>query len=164
VVPRVEVADVRCGLGGQADERGTFLLLPSTHTVAEVPMGAISDASRPVQCGKLRDPGDPDGSLPAAYGLRPQPFYLGIGFAVAGLILSILLVRETQSHAHLEFWRDLGYAIGAVVAGWTADALGLKVGIGVIAAITFVSGLVVSLRMRETALRTTSVTSLPARD
>ncbi len=47
-------------------------------------------------------------------------------------------------------WRDLGYAIGALIAGITADALGLDVAIWIVAAITFASGLVVALRMRET--------------
>ena len=39
------------------------------------------------------------GYLAATYSLRPTPFYLGIGFAVAGLLLSIFLVRETRGHA-----------------------------------------------------------------
>jgi MFS family permease len=47
-------------------------------------------------------------------------------------------------------WRDLGYAIGALVAGLTADALGLDKAIWLVAAITFASGLVVAIRMRET--------------
>jgi len=47
-------------------------------------------------------------------------------------------------------WRDLGYAIGALVAGISADALGVQPAIGLIAALTFASGLVVAMRMRET--------------
>jgi MFS family permease len=47
-------------------------------------------------------------------------------------------------------WRDLGYAVGALLAGVTADALGLRASIGLIAAVTFASGVVVALRMRET--------------
>jgi MFS family permease len=47
-------------------------------------------------------------------------------------------------------WRDLGYAVGALVAGVTADALGLGAAIWVVAAITLASGVVVALRMRET--------------
>jgi MFS family permease len=38
------------------------------------------------------------GWLAARYGLRPQPFYLGIGFVIAGLGLSALIVRETKHH------------------------------------------------------------------
>jgi MFS family permease len=47
-------------------------------------------------------------------------------------------------------WRDLGYAIGALLAGLTADAFGLTVAMWVIAALTFVSGVVSATRMRET--------------
>jgi MFS family permease len=46
------------------------------------------------------------------------------------------------------FWRDLGYAIGAVLAGATADAFGARTSIWLIAALTFASGLAVVLRMR----------------
>ncbi len=40
------------------------------------------------------------------------------------------------------FWRDLGYAIGALLAGVIADWLGFNWAIGLIAGLTFVSGLV----------------------
>jgi MFS family permease len=53
-------------------------------------------------------------------------------------------------------WRDLGYAVGAVLAGLTADALGLKAAMWVVAAITFVSGVIVSVRMDETLPRRTT--------
>jgi MFS family permease len=54
-------------------------------------------------------------------------------------------------------WRDLGYAIGALLAGLTADAFGLNVAMWVIAALTFVSGALSATRMAETlpAARTT---------
>ena len=42
------------------------------------------------------------GYLAATYALRPQPFLLGIGFAVAGLLLSLLFVRESHGHARYE--------------------------------------------------------------
>jgi MFS family permease len=47
-------------------------------------------------------------------------------------------------------WRDLGYAIGALLAGVTADALGIHAAIWLVAAVTFASGIVVAFRMRET--------------
>jgi predicted MFS family arabinose efflux permease len=46
-------------------------------------------------------------------------------------------------------WRDLGYALGALLAGVVADALGFTGGCGV-AAMTFASSLVAAARMRET--------------
>jgi MFS family permease len=42
------------------------------------------------------------GYVAASYGLRPQPFYLGVGFAVVGLLLSVLAVHETHEHARHE--------------------------------------------------------------
>jgi MFS family permease len=42
------------------------------------------------------------GYLAATYALRPAPFLLGIGFALAGLILSVFLVRDSQEHARHE--------------------------------------------------------------
>ncbi len=48
------------------------------------------------------------------------------------------------------FWRDLGYAIGALIAGVAADLLGLSGALWIVAGLTFMSGLVVSSRMTET--------------
>lgn len=42
------------------------------------------------------------GYLAAQYGLRPEPFYLGVVFVVLGLGQSTLLVRETRPHAQLK--------------------------------------------------------------
>jgi MFS family permease len=47
-------------------------------------------------------------------------------------------------------WRDLGFAIGAVMAGLIADAAGIASAIWVVALTTAGSGLVVLVRMRET--------------
>jgi MFS family permease len=47
-------------------------------------------------------------------------------------------------------WRDLGYAVGGLLAGILADRSGMPAAIAAVAAITFASGLVVALRMRET--------------
>jgi MFS family permease len=52
-------------------------------------------------------------------------------------------------------WRDLGYAVGAVLAGLTADAFGLKDAMWVVAVITFLSGVIVGVRMDETLQRRT---------
>ena len=42
------------------------------------------------------------GYIAAHYGLRPAPFYLGIGYAILGLVFSVLLVRDTREHVQLE--------------------------------------------------------------
>ncbi|MDN5822104.1 MAG: MFS transporter [Brachybacterium sp.] len=46
-------------------------------------------------------------------------------------------------------WRDGGFAIGALISGITADALGLEAAIIVVAALTAASGVLVALRMRR---------------
>ncbi len=42
------------------------------------------------------------GVIADAYGLRPEPFYLGIAFVALGLALSVLCVRDTSSHVAAE--------------------------------------------------------------
>jgi MFS family permease len=50
-------------------------------------------------------------------------------------------------------WRDLGYAVGALLAGLTADALGLSGAMWIVAGLTFLSGIVAAVRMTETLKR-----------
>jgi MFS family permease len=47
------------------------------------------------------------------------------------------------------FWRDLGYAAGALVAGVAADLLGLRAAVWLVAALTFLSGAVAAVRLRR---------------
>ena len=42
------------------------------------------------------------GYVASIYGARTEPFYLGVGFAVIGTLLSLVLVRDTSKHAALE--------------------------------------------------------------
>src|SRR5919205_794751 len=42
------------------------------------------------------------GYLAATYGPRPAPFLLGVGFAAAGLLLTLFFVRDTSKYAELE--------------------------------------------------------------
>jgi MFS family permease len=51
------------------------------------------------------------------------------------------------------FWRDSGYAAGAIVAGFIADAAGFPAAIITVACLTGLSGIVVAARMRETMPR-----------
>jgi len=45
------------------------------------------------------------GYIAQRYGLRPKPFYLGMGYTVLGLVLSIALVKDTRHHVGLELAR-----------------------------------------------------------
>jgi MFS family permease len=42
------------------------------------------------------------GYLASTYGLKPYPFYLGIGFAILGLIISWAIVKDTKKFTELE--------------------------------------------------------------
>jgi MFS family permease len=57
---------------------------------------------------------------------------------------------RATSYGVYRLWRDLGYAVGALLAGVVADWLGMAAAIHVVAALTLLSGVVVALRMRET--------------
>jgi MFS family permease len=46
-------------------------------------------------------------------------------------------------------WRDLGYAVGAVLSGIVADWFGLRLAISVVGLLTFASGVLCAVRMLE---------------
>jgi MFS family permease len=56
------------------------------------------------------------GYLAARYGLRPAPFLLGLCYALIGVGVSAVLVRETHRHAHLEASEHTAAQPGAYVA------------------------------------------------
>ena len=56
---------------------------------------------------------------------------------------------RARSLSVYRFWRDLGYAIGALAAGLIADSFGFSWAIGSVAALTLLSGAVVAVLMQE---------------
>ena len=84
---------------------------------------------------------------------------LGVGtaFVYPALLAAIGDVAHPSWRASsvgvYRLWRDLGYAVGALLAGVTADAFGLAAAMWLVAGITFLSGLVAAVRMRETLPR-----------
>jgi MFS family permease len=80
---------------------------------------------------------------------------LGVGTAMVYpcLIAAVSDASEpawrARSLSVYRFWRDLGYAIGALSAGLIADRFGFAAAIYAIAVVTFLSGVVVALVMRE---------------
>jgi MFS family permease len=56
---------------------------------------------------------------------------------------------RARSLSVYRFWRDLGYALGALSAGLIADEFGLSAAIVSIAGLTFISGIVVAVCMHE---------------
>ena len=61
--------------------------------------------------------------------------------------------RRARSLSVYRFWRDLGYAIGALSAGIIADLVGFSWAIGAVAALTFASGVIVAWLMRDRTTR-----------
>jgi MFS family permease len=84
---------------------------------------------------------------------------LGLGTAMVypTLLAAVADVAEPAWRASAvgvyRLWRDLGFAVGAVMAGILADAAGMPVAILAVAAVTAASGVVVLVRMRETLPR-----------
>lgn len=84
---------------------------------------------------------------------------LGIGTAMVypTLLAAIgdvaLPAWRASSVGVYRLWRDLGYAAGALVAGISADVVGLSGAMWTVAGITALSGLVAAVRMRETLHR-----------
>jgi MFS family permease len=89
-------------------------------------------------------------------GFMAGSILLGVGTAMVYPTLLAAIgdvahpVWRASSVGVYRLWRDLGYAVGALLAGITADMLGIHSAIWFIAALTFASGLVVAARMQET--------------
>jgi MFS family permease len=93
-----------------------------------------------------------------------------VGAALQGLGTAMVyptLLAAITDHAHpawratslgvYRFWRDLGYAIGALLSGAVADFVGLGAAIHLVAALTLLSGIVVAFAMRQPRSRAITV-------
>jgi MFS family permease len=134
---------------------------PAVWAVSQIGTGALSDRvgrKPPIVAGMLLQA--------AAIGVIAAGSSFGVWLAVAVVLgLGTALVYPTLIAAVADvaepswrgsavgvyrLWRDLGFAIGAIVAGLIADAAGIASAIWVVAVITAASGVVVQIRMRET--------------
>ena len=81
-----------------------------------------------------------------------------LGFGTALVYPTLLAAISDVAHPDwrasavgvYRLWRDGGYAIGALLAGVLADALGITWAMAAIAGLTVVSGVIVLCRMYET--------------
>lgn len=60
---------------------------------------------------------------------------------------------RARSLGIFRFWRDLGYAIGAIITGIIADTIGINASIVFVGALTLASGLVIYYRMKCSSIR-----------
>jgi MFS family permease len=90
---------------------------------------------------------------------------LGLGTAMVYPTLLAVIGDVTEpawrasSVGVYRLWRDLGYVFGAILSGAIADLLGLSAAMAAVAALTFASGAVVAIRMRETLPRASALST-----
>jgi MFS family permease len=136
-------------------------LYPAIWSVGQLATGALSDrlgrkwliaGGMGVQAGGIASIAVSSGFGPWAAAL----VLLGIGTAMVypTLLAAVSDVADPRWRASAigvyRFWRDAGFAVGAILAGVLADAYGYPTAIGAIAVLTALSGLLVAIRMYET--------------
>jgi MFS family permease len=136
-------------------------LYPGVWSVGQLVTGALSDrlgrkwliaSGMWVQAGAI-------GMIAVTTGFMPwaaDAVLLGVGTAMVYPTL-LAAVGDVAHPAWrgaavgvYRLWRDAGFAVGAILAGVVADALGLLAAVWVVAGLTAISGLVVAIRMYET--------------
>jgi MFS family permease len=147
------------------EQIGTLAAIyPATWGIAQIGTGALSD-----RLGR---------KWLVATGMWVQAVGIGVvivstsftGFAAGGVLLGIgtAMVYPTllaaigdvalpswraSSVGVYRLWRDSGYVVGALLAGLTADLVGISGAVWLVAAITFASGVIVAVRMDGTLRR-----------
>ncbi len=87
------------------------------------------------------------------YQLASISAVLGLGTALVYPTFLSAIAQATTPHQRAEsigtfrLWRDLGYALGAIISGITADLFGLNYAIILIGLITIISAVVIEIRM-----------------
>ena len=135
-------------------------LYPAVWGVGQLVTGALSDrrgrkglivAGMLLQAAALA-------LVPAVSGFGPwalAALLLGVGTAM--VYPTLLAVVGDVAHPSwrasavgvYRFWRDAGFAVGALFAGLIADRLGTPAAVWIVAAVTAASGVVVLLHMSE---------------
>ncbi len=135
-------------------------IYPITWGVCQLATGALSDywgRKRPIVIGMTLQ-GAALFSIPLAHS------WIGWALGLATLGLGTALVYPTMLAAIgdlatpswrgtaigvYRLWRDLGYVVGALLAGLLTDFFGTSIAIHAIALLTVCSGIVVAIRLRE---------------
>ncbi|HEY8818842.1 MAG TPA: MFS transporter [Candidatus Limnocylindrales bacterium] len=134
---------------------------PATWGLAQVATGALSDQmgrKRLIVAGMLVQ-GAAIAGIAATTGFAPWflcAVLLGLGTAMVypTLIAVVADIAQPSERGAVtgiyRFWRDLGFAVGAVLVGTVADRVDPRAAILAVAALTAISGVIVAIRMRET--------------
>jgi MFS family permease len=140
-------------------------LYPAVWGVGQLATGALSDrlgrkwliaTGMWVQALAIAVIAVTEGFAPWAVG----SILLGVGTAM--VYPTLLAAIGDVAHPHwrassvgvYRFWRDAGFALGALLAGGIADLFGIAAAIWSVSLVTALSGIVVAVRMYETHSRT----------
>ncbi len=134
---------------------------PAVWGLLQLLTGPLSDriGRRRLIVGGMAVQGTAIAGLATAHGFAPwlgASALLGLGTAMVypTLLAAVSDVAHPSWRASAlgayRFWRDLGFAIGALLSGAIADLAGFQSAIGVVAFLAFGSALVAALRMYET--------------
>ncbi len=137
---------------------------PAVWAIAQVGTGALSDQTgrKPLivggmllQAGAIA--GIAVGSTFTVWMVAAAALGLGTAMVYPTLLAAVADVADPAWRGSAigvyRLWRDLGFAIGAILTGVIADGFGMPAAIVAVAAVTAGSGVVVLLRMQETRPR-----------
>ncbi len=150
---------------GMADLGWLAALYPAVWGASQLVTGALSDQVGRKWLIALGMAIQALGIVAVATGGGIPAFALGqvlLGLGTAMVYPTLLAAIGDVAHPSwrasavgvYRLWRDLGYAIGALLAGLVADAFGVAAAVWLVAAVTLASGVGVAVRMRETLKRT----------
>ncbi len=134
---------------------------PAVWGVGQLVTGPFSDrfGRKPLIVGGMLTQGIAVGAIAKTDGVGPwlgAAALLGVGTAMVypTLLAAIGDVAHPSWRASAlgvyRFWRDTGFAVGALLSGTIADVAGFTTAIGMVALLALGSGLIVALRMYET--------------
>ena len=133
---------------------------PATWSIGQLATGPLSDRwgrKRPIVAGMLLQ------GVALIVMTRVSGFaawsgaLVALGIGTALVYPSLLAAIGDVAHPSwrgvavgvYRLWRDLGYVVGALLAGVLVDTLGMSPAIGIVGAMTIASGIVVAIRLRE---------------
>jgi MFS family permease len=137
-------------------------LYPAAWSISQIGFGALSDRSgrkRPIVVGMwVQAAGIALFPAVSSYGAwMVAAVLMGVGTALVypTLLAVVADIAEPSWRASAigayRLWRDLGYAVGGLIAGVVADAAGMRAAFIVVAAMTALSGIIVATRMDASA-------------
>ena len=145
-------------------------IAPAVWGIGQLATGALSDRIGRKWLIATGQSSQAAGLLTIALGETIEYWVAGSVLYGAGTAMAYpILIAAVSDVAHptwrgaavgvYRLWRDIGFAVGAILSGVLADLYTISTAIMVVAAITAASGLDVALRMRETLPRLVSPTS-----